>query len=550
MSNLVWVEITPDFDPVEYMEALGEESDAVDVLREANEEEQLLHLYEWGFLSKRDGKMKYILPEELLDEGKAKDYLQKLQVAHSMAKSGGAGRVGAVGKTAQAALGAMSKKQKAALAAGTVGAAVGARALYKKMKKKKAQKESLDEQDWAEIVQESMELGFDFNDWDELDETLEFGEYIDAVLVDAEEQGLTEEYSEEDIIEAALEEEDDEVSEGYGQKAKEFLLGKKGFAPGAQSGKSGIRKAVEKGASSLRKAPGELRAGYKQVASAKKLARGGEAAQKVAAAHRAKGIGKMKGAAGKIGLGAAGAVGAGLAARAVYKKMKQRRAARKARNEDLNSYDLDHLLTDAMELGLECDGYEELLDALTVGEYIDASILEAEEDGLVEDLSDEEVIEAVIYDMDEAAKDWLQKKAGRLGELTGVSQLRRGRGVSKYAKEQAGSWNPRIKAMAGGSKETAKKLTKSGAKRLAVTGAAALGAAALAKKALKRRKAKKEKKESLDYTGYRSSAEGGIFESGPIPFGTGNRLYDRGLVDSVLEAFPQKADRLKKALED
>jgi hypothetical protein len=509
MSNLVWVEITPDFDPVAYMEAYGDEPEAVEVLKEANEEEQLLHLYEWGYLSKRDGKMKYLFPEEDLDEG---DYSERVKKAYKMSREkGGKGVTGglhAAGKAAWRGLG--SKGQKIAMAGtGGVGAALAARALYKKMKKKQAQKESLDdfdEQDWAELVNDGTELGFDFNDWDELGEALEFGEYIDSVLLDAEEQGLSEDYSEEDIVEVALEEAD--------KKKWEKVKGMMGQAAAPVQAAAGrAKEAFGKGYS---------RASAQGAGKAAAAVRGAKGARR-AVWH---GMGK----AGKVGVGAAGAVGAGLAARALYRKMKQRRAARRARQEELNSFDLDHLLTDAVEMGFELDGYEELLDALTIGEHIDTSVEEAS-DGLIEDLSDEEIVEAVLYDMDEAVKDWLKGKAKeaavRVGKLGAPTRTIRGEKVWMKGPEE---------------------FKKIGAKRLAGA-AAGLGAAALARKALKKRKTKKEKAESLEYTGYRSSAEGGVFESAPIPFGTGNRLYDKNLVEGILEAFPQEAARLKKALD-
>jgi hypothetical protein len=344
MTQVAWLDITPEFDPVEYASLLEDEERT---LIEGTEDldEQLRLLYEWGYLSKRDGRIKFLAPvnedddvdeacgkphgkkkkkkmnyesDEELEEANRREAMKavgrELRSAAGRTYRGvratgaggkGIGKVGravrAVPKEAHLAYRELSKGAKrtvkgAAVAGGVAAAGLGARALYKRYKKKKAQREDLNDLDVAELLQDADELGFDLQSVDDLIEVLTTGEQLD--LMDG-----------------------DSVDEAYGKKAKEFFVGKKGFAPGAKTGQPGVRKAATRAFKAVKGAPSEIRKGAKGLYKAGKLYRGSEAAKaaaKVSALKHAKQLGKGAAIAG-------GVAAAGLAARAAYKKMRKRK---------------------------------------------------------------------------------------------------------------------------------------------------------------------------------------------------------------------------------
>lgn len=504
MSNheVLWIDINPSFDPIAYAQTFAEDSVVEAVLNADSPEEQLVCLYENGYLSKREGKMKYLLPNSL--EETAVEDESNLEVE---------------------------------IDAPDVNTALAARALYKKMKARSvAKNENLDDDDIEFLVQEAGFLGFDIETIEDLDEAVSYGAEVDELLLSAAEEGLTENYSDEEILAAYLEEDDgEEIDESAkdramkaAKKAREYIAGKRGYAPGAKAGRSGLRKDIE----SVMAAPGKIRKGYEEYSKAKQLGRSAsDTAQSLSAKHAKRGMSKM--AAGGKTLGkAAGLAGAGLAARALYKRMKRRKSEKK--NEALDSWDLQHILTDSQELGFEFEDYESLIETISLGELVDAGFgYYLGDNFLAEDLdeADElEVMDALLIDLSEEDAGRMTKMANWLRGKSGYSAYQKGkRFMSKAAGMKGDS------KVAGRYATQGRKLMRAGKSKIgktALAGTAALGAGALAAKKLRDRKKNKmesqgDKNESLEFRGYRSSAQGSVYESAPIPYGTGNRLYDR-----------------------
>jgi hypothetical protein len=547
--GIIWVDIDPSFDPVDYAETFAEDAVVESLLGCETPDEQLLCLYENGYLSKRDGKIQYILPEEALDEASVYSKAMELSAKKAAAKPAAApGRLsraaswgrkqakqarsgwklggkqramkgqmgpmtrsqaavaGATGKTTAAKVGrALSKHRgKLGMAALGAGGLLAARALYKKMKaRKQSKQESFGEADIEFLLQEAELLGFNIETLEDLDEAINVGAEVDAVLLDAASEGLTEDYSEEDILTHYYDlDEDDDLDEG----AREWLKQKTGIAD-LQKAKSRAGKASE----------------------AAKAGQGKMAMRWKAGAARSKSAGLKQ--MGKVGLGAAGLVGAGLAARALYKRMKRRKAEKQ---EALDSWDLQHIITDSQELGFEFDSYESLVETLELGELIDYGFgYYLGEDVLAEDITDEvehDVMDAMIYDLDEedtlrleGVRDWLKAK-------TGIADLQKAKSRAGKASEaaKAGKGKMALRWKAGAARSKKAGLRQMGKVGLGAAGLAALGAGAYA---LKKRRDRK-KQESVEdqhesFRGYRSSAQGSIYESAPVPFGTGNKLYER-----------------------
>ncbi len=508
LNNLVWTDITSDFSPTEYANTFADD-DVCEQLDELDSpEEQLLCLYENGYLSKRGGRIQYLLPEDAIDEAsiyekpKKEEYKggrgagtsgyapgsksaervksekraevegafgKRVKTTYASAREGGMGKMGSAYSTAKRTWTHGGLKGKAAVggaglagAAGLVGLGLGARALYKKMKKRKAakaaKKESWDDLDMEFLLDEAGLLGFEFESIDELDETLELGAYIDDILTDAEESGLTEDYSEEDIVEAALEEKDSfrtMIGQQYAKgETRSMAKSARNLAQKQAQGGPLQRDAVIRAAHDL---GGGAKAKAK-VAGVGRATRATYHAGKTA--FKGMSTGKKIG----VGVGLAGAVGLGLGARALYKGMKKRRAAKKAIQASLNQKDLDRIIADSQELGFDFESYDELLEALQVGSALDELFCDyVEDDDLAENLGadDEyEVMECIISELDE-------------DELDAVTSL---------------PWDGEI---------------------------------------LERETPEAPEYVNESFTGYRSSAQGSVYESGPIPIGTGNRLYER-----------------------
>ena len=584
--GLVWVDITPDFDPVSYADAFADDEQA-NVIRESESvEDSLRALYEWGYLSKRDGKIQLLVPEDALDEAfsyapavsginamhgpkerlrtkvprrirqyatAAKERLgaSALGQAHARGKgyaaapwSKGKGKVGKAGQYVKGVWGAGKTGKAAVIGAGATGlaaAGLGARALYKKMKAKKEKNEGLTDQDLDELLLFAEELGFDFETPEDIDETMEIGEYLDSVLDEAAENGLTEDFDEESIVEAALE----EVS--MGKRLRVYARR--------------VKRAPGKAYAAAKEYGGRLKGAY-AMGRAQGGSRIGSAARTAQAAYGA--LGKKA----KIGLGAGaavGAVGAGLAARALYKKMKKR----KDQKESLDFDDLDLIIQDSIDLGFDFENYDELLDSLYMGEYLDNYLSEAEEHGLTEDVAEADIVLAAFDELDEAFS-YAPAVSGS-SEMHGpkerfLSRVRRAPGKAlkaageratqaksavgrAFAKTQFGKAHTRGKgyiAYTPGELTRAQKakeyvkgawggLNKTGKAAVIGTGIGAGVGTALAARAAYRKMKNRKKEESVEFNGYRSSAEGGVYESAPIPFGTGNVLYESRIVDSLWE---------------
>ncbi len=507
-ENLIWIDITPDFDPVAYAKEFAEDT-VVEALDGADSiEAALICLYENGYLSKRDGKIQYLVPEDSLEEMKLGD----LSKGYKRAREAGMGRMAATRVGAKGAWGAMPKGAKigagvagavggAALATGTV---LGARAIYKKMKARRARKknETLDDQDIEFLLDEAELLGFDFDTLEELGETIDLGAYIDDILLNAANEGLLEDSSEEDIIEAIL----STLDEGERwEKVK-----------GAFTGAAGRAKDYGK-----------------QAKQAYQYSRGGDTGRIKSAAKVAHGAWQAMGTKGKVGVAAgAGAAlaGAGLGATKMYKGMKRRKQRKESIGETLDAQDLEAIVTESKELGFEFETYDELIEALQLGELFDAGF-EFYLDGDLTETSEEDdfaIMEAILADLDESA-------------------LRKAKALAKrYAGRDARSQWKSMKNLAKGSLEplkgaTSRRLVATGASKMS-TGAQRIGMASklFGKKAGKYGKhyaktmsdvvkSARATVESVEFTGYRSSAQGGLYETlqAPIPYGTGNHLYDR-----------------------
>jgi len=535
--GIIWVDIDQDFDPVDYAQTFAEDAVVEAVLNANSPQEQLVSLYENGYLSKREGKMKYLLPDGL-EEGdsiyaramadrkapKKMGRLAKLRgklgsaagkakggakAAYGKAKSGAsyaagkakAGAGAAKAGAAKAGKWAMANKGKLALGAGAVGAALAARALYKKMKARKKKNESFDEQDIEFLVQEAALLGFDIETFEDLDEAINYGADVDEILLAAGDEGLTETYSDEEILSAYLEEDEDEWAD-Y-EDDDDLDEGARWDA---------MKKRASSGWSAVKGAPGKAKAGAMEYGSRVKGAymsqRGTKGRLRSAAGTARAAVSALPKKA-KIGLGLAGA---GLAARALYKRYKKRKAAK---NEGLDSWDLQHILTDSQELGFEFEDYESLIETIALGELVDAGFgYYLGEDFLAEDLDEDDevdVMEALLVDLDEEEKGRMRRMADWL----------KGKGGAAKGKMKAGY------AAAKGKWTSASRGKKAA---MALGGAAALGAGAYALKKLRDRRRKKDESLEDDFSefrGYRSSAQGSVYESAPIPYGTGNRLYER-----------------------
>lgn len=583
--GFVWVDITPDFDPVVYAESFADEDQAKLIKETESIEDSLRALYEWGYLSKRDGRIQLLVPEDALDEDDMYGPKEKLRSkaarapgrAWKAAKAGGdvlrkgaeklhrSGRATALahaeaerlrhaeGKRASKLSNAayygrgvyseMSKGQKLGLGAASLTAAgLAARELYKKMKAKKEKKESLDDVDFDEILKFAESIGFEFEDQSDLDETLAIGEYLDTVLRNAEEAGLAEDFSEEDIIEAALEETVDEAFSYekalMSKKPKRVDMAREKVKAAAKyvSGKAVAgAKAVKGRMGAIHTAGKEASEFGKDIVSKSKTSK-----------QYLGGIGKALSKKEKIGLGLAGgvgALGAGLAAKAFYKRMKKR----KEQNENLDADYLDKLIQDSIDLGFEFENYDELLDSLYAGEYLDNYLTDAVAEGLTEDYDESDLVIAAIEELSEAdvddaegrlarAKKWLAGAKGKMTAKLGSTSL----GKAHTRGKSFVSYDPNLMDKTAKAKEYVKgawgDLSKKG--KVGVVGGAAAGslAAALAARAAYR-KMKKRKEESNEFTGYRSSASGGAYESvnekGPIPFGTGNKLFETRIVDTL-----------------
>lgn len=558
-QGVTWVSIDTDFDPVEYANTFADDT-VVEAIQNANSpEEQLVCLYENGYLSKREGKMKYLLPNSvnetinysklMADAPAKKGRLDRAKEAAGKAYGVVKGKAG----QARAAIGAMPTNKKVGAAALSVGGLLAARALYKKMKARKAaQKESFDEQDIEFLVQEATLLGFDIETFEDLDEAINVGAEVDEVLLDADEQGLSESYSEEDILAATfdLSEEEEYIEEGSmrdkARAAKEWAFGR-GEVPGKSPGVS----ARMPGGDRARRAAGAAAASVgREVSRLRQAGRGGKAFAAMGGGGKARqaaayGRGIVGAMSGKQKVGAAlGVAGAALAARALYKRMKARKAAKQ--NEGLDSWDLQHILTDSQALGFEFDSYDALVETLSVGELVDYGFgyyLGEGEDSLYEGDLDEEaeldVMEALLYDLDEEDVDrmarmasWMKdkgsvvRKAGkqaRSGWRLGATQraiAHGGRDLSNAGKTVMGATGKTVAAKVGRALSRHRGKAALGAAGLAV------GAAALAARRRKK-KQQESQNESVEFQGYRSSAQGSIYESAPIPYGTGNNLYNR-----------------------
>jgi len=597
-DGTTWVDISPDFDPIDYAQAFADDDVLEAVSGADSSEEQLICLYENGYLSKRNGRIKYLVPDDLDEEnyamtvrkpdepasakkpsrmsglrdkasetygkmkGAAGERVDRMRTAGAEAVKHGPAEFSRARKYMAGVGSTMSGKEKLAVGGGAaalgVGGLMAARSLYKKAKaRREAKQESFDEDDIAFLVQEAELLGFTINTFDELDEAINLGGEVEDLLLDADEEGLTEDYSVEDILSAAL-----GLDETYDADSADTLnrLGvPRKYVPG-----TALAKRAETGLTVHKK-------------------------------------GMSKGA--KVALGAAGAAGltvAGLAAYKLYKKMKARKAAKK--NESLTSEDLQDIITDSVEFGFEFESYDNLVEALIVGELVaNGFSYYLDDDTLAEGVSDdveEEVMEALLYDLDEEDKsrvgkvrEFLSKKytkgkqaysGSKTGKmLAGLSgKEKAGAGLAlglttaglMYTKHQINKLNKKDKknesifgesvkktaqasalgAGVGGltasgllyrqgrkaglsKKEAAKRAAKYGAAAGAVTATtSALGHVGGKKlgKALQGTKVgekiRKMANESIEFNGYRSSAQGGVYENlGPIPFGTGNQLYNR-----------------------
>lgn len=536
-QGLIWVDISPDFNPIDYAQTFAGD-DVVEALSNAESPEaQLLCLYENGYLSKRDGRMKYLLPADL-DESRMAKARGRAAAVHKAGKDATEFGRGIVSRSqtakdyAKGAMGAMSKGEKMGGAAAlSVGSALAARALYKKMKaRKSAKKESFDDKDIEFLMQEANLLGFEIETFDDLDEAIMFGSEVDAVLLGAEEEGLTENHSDEDILNAyfsnlseeAEEPELDEASrmdmlKASGGRMKSALgnvgaAAQKGYKRGMAGG-AGKRAALQRGASG----------------AAKAFQHGTSRGQKAA-------------------LGAGAAAG-GLAARALYKKMKARKAAKQ---ESFDSFDLQRLITDAQELGFEFNSYDALVETIKLGELVDTGfdyyLGDAELAEGLEDADELDVMEALLYDLNEEDKGRIETVASWLSERDDKEELKRLKGRLKRGAKIGGVLGTAQGALQGAAMHAM--LGRSGGRGAGISrmvggavGGAAGGAATGAgvgagvhayKQRKKRKKSQRESQnESQDtpqgYTGYRSSAGGGVYESveGPVNFGTGNALYNR-----------------------
>lgn len=529
-ANLIWIDVTPDFEPVAYAKAYAED-DVVKALGEADSlEAQLLCLYENGYLAKRSGKIQYLLPEDDAQVTQVAEGVgARLKALHKAGKEASEFGKGIVSKGttakqyASGAMKAMSKKEKVGLGAAAAGSAVGgalaARALYKKLKARKKKEESLDEKDIEFLIDEATLLGLEFDSAEELGEALDLGNYIDDVLADAENEGLTENYSEEDIVYAAL----NSLNEQENEEASGEPLDERVMKAAKEAYKKGKEASIfaGKGVSSARSGGKVMTPG--RLGKAKAAAVGAKEAGK--AAWGAMGKGQKAAAVG------AGVAGAGLAARALYKKMKARKEKKESLGEKLDSFDLQHIITDAQELGFEFEGYEDLVEALDIGKLIDSTFdyyLDGAE--LVEELNDEDVMEALLVDIDEA----FGARMLQLGQkLKGAGSVARGAAAKGYTRARAagaGRMAAGMRAARGAGKAQWHSMGKLGKAGVIGAGAAgAAGAGALAYKKLKKKQESQEepKNESLEFKGYRSSAQGSIYESAPIPYGTGNKLYER-----------------------
>ncbi|MHA2063840.1 MAG: hypothetical protein ACXABY_05575 [Candidatus Thorarchaeota archaeon] len=537
-NDLVWIDITSDFNPTAYADAFADDDVCEQLDGLDSSEEQLVCLYENGYLSKRGGRIQFLLPEDALDEGDAyrkgwdrifggkKKYTGPItsggmqepkrsrtraawrstkdvagKAGSAMKKGGAAAYKHSVGSIVKGASGyhqarklkpnlspemkaiekdfgpspahvakraqmATSKRKAlgqigkgAAVTGAAVAAGLGAHAIYKRMKKRKAAKKAAKQESWDDLdteflIDEAALLGFEFESIDELEETLELGAYIDDVLEHAAETGLTEEHSEEDIVEAALE----EAVPMMKRLRRHFDAGKKaslakslGRAQQKQVGIGPVQKGLISRSKVAPATTGKLAAARATGAGALRAGQAGW---------------RRMSTAGKVGAGLAGAAVVGMAGKALYKRMKRRKAAKKAMQASLNQDDLDRIIADSQDLGFDFESYDELLEALQVGSVLDELFYDyVEDDELAENLSvdDEfEVMECILSELEE-------------DELEAITSL---------------PWDGELQVVAQ--------------------------EPAVAPKAV-----------NESYTGYRSSAQGSVYESAPVPFGTGNKLFER-----------------------
>lgn len=182
--------------------------------------------------------------------------------------------------------------------------------------------------------------------------------------------------------------------------------------------------------------------------------------------------------------------------------------------EELDEFDLAELMTDAQELGVEVESVDKLDEAMSRLRSLVSKTA----------ASGRELRKA-------AGKTYRGAKATAAGQKGAMGKARGFvRGVRKEGGFAARELSPGAKKLAKG----------------AAVGAAAVGAGLAARAAYKKLKARREKKrmESVDFSGYRSSGNGGVFEA-PIPLGTGNNLYE-SMVKRAAGAVAKKVDVKKR----